>query len=255
MKQSDAVIITWIVLWTLMSIATIYFRKYPYQWTQENIDHWSWLSNTWEMITHVSWKIGWSWENISENIWEYTKELIINQEWYKTLDLDNFPVIKVNNPIKNVRLIAEISFTDNFMKTYKYEDSTWYFFALKFFIWDLGNWWYYNVYRKENWGLWNSANRGLVWAKLAYEVRDWAIWYIDLTDKVPIAVDTEKWRENYQFTYIDMINYINSHLWSDLPIWVYLSSVTEKQWREITKIKSLKLVYIWKVWDVEIISN
>jgi len=37
--------------------------------------------------------------------------------------LEDFPKIRINNPIKDVKLIAEITFTDEFIRKYAYEDS------------------------------------------------------------------------------------------------------------------------------------
>lgn len=190
-----------------------------------------------------------------DNVWEYTKLIIKDKEWFDSNELSEFPIIKVNNTIKDIRLIAEISFTNDFMDKYKYEDSTGYFFALKFFVWDESNWWYYNVYRKNDWSVGNSKKNWLLWAKLAYEIKNGATRYITLNNNVPVAVDTNNRSKNTQYKYLDIENYINTHLWAELSIWVYLSSVHEKDWWEITKINSLKIVYVWNESDVEVIKD
>lgn len=227
-----------IIIWTIASIALIALTQITMPIKDNNNP-----TDTWNIIT---------WYVATGEISEYTKVLISDKEWYEKRELSEFPTIKVNNPIEKIRLIADISFTDEFVNKYNYENATWYYFALMFFVWDFENWWYYNVYRKQNWTVWNSKNNDLIWAKLAYKIRDWETWYIDLDEKVPVAVDPSKRMPTYQYTYLDMKNYINSHLWQELPIWVYLSSVFEQKWRKFTKINSLKLVYVWTETDVEI---
>lgn len=234
------------IIWSIATLFIMWFIIFFKFYNNEYVIYPD-IPNTWSDIINT-------WSDIN-SMWDKEKILISNQEWYLTKSLDNFPKVKFNNPVKDIKLIAEISFTDNFVKKYNYENSTWYFFALKFFVWNFDNWWYYNVYRKQNGAVWNDNKRWLVWAKLAYEIRDWVKWEIDLNYKVPIAVSADKWMPTYQVRYLNIEDYINNHIWEELPIWIYLSSVTEKQWREITKIKSLKLVYVWREADVEVISN
>ena len=70
--------------------------------------------------------------------WEYRKTIIENLNWVKEDKvLDDYPKIRINSQIKEVKLVAEITFTDEFVKKYNYGNSNWYFFALKFFVWDL----------------------------------------------------------------------------------------------------------------------
>lgn len=227
-----------IILWIIASIVLISFSQITMHIEDNNNS-----IDTWNIIT---------WYVATGEISEYTKVLISDKEWYEKRELSEFPTIKVNNPIEKVRLIADVSFTDEFVMKYNYENAVWYYFALMFFVWDFENWWYYNVYRRQNWSVGNSEKDWLIGAKLAYKVRDWETWYIDLNNNVPVAVDASKWMPTYQYTYLDIKNYINSHLWEELPIWVYLSSVSELKWWKFTKINSLKLVYVWRESDVEV---
>jgi hypothetical protein len=48
--------------------------------------------------------------------------------------LSDYPKIKINKPINNIQLVAEINFTNDFKNKYDYENSTSYFFSLKFFL-------------------------------------------------------------------------------------------------------------------------
>lgn len=233
------------------SILIILFLMY---WNKDLIKNkfswwiYSWSINTWLVIIETWFK--------NDFIWEYTKNLILNKDWYnKTKTLKDFPKIRINNSIKDVKIIADITFTNNFINKYDYENSNWYFFALKFFLWDFDNGWYYNVYRKQNWWVWNSYNHDLVWAKLAYKIRDWVTWYIPLNDKIPVAVNPENRSPTYQYKYLNIEKYLNENIWKDIPIWVYLSSVKELKWWELIKIKELKIVYTGKEWDLEVIQQ
>jgi hypothetical protein len=238
------------IIWWSLYIAVILFwivslKTYKYFFHKVDI-------NTWTVNT---WTIGIETGVDSNFISEHTKILITNQEWYpKNKTLDDFPKIKINNSIKNVKLIADITFTDKFINTYAYENSDWYFFALRFFLWGFDNWWYYSVYRKQNGWVSNSFWHNLVWAKLAYEIRDWATWYIDLNNKVPVAVDPQERTPTYQYKFLNIEKYLNENIWKEIPIGVYLSSVSELYWRELTKIKELKIIYSGKEWDLKVIQ-
>ena len=202
-----------------------------------------------------------SWTNLSgtiqsgSDIWKNEKTIVT---WFyilwKEKTPSDYPKIKLNSPINNIQLIAEIDFDNHFEKTYDYENSANYFFGLKFFLWTFDNWWYYNVYRKQNWWVGNSPKNNLFWAKPAIEIRDWATRYIQLTHSVPVAVDPTKRSPWYQFTYFDAEWYLNNNIWKEIPIWVYLSSTSEVKWFNLTYIKSLKMIYIWKKDAIEVIK-
>lgn len=183
-----------------------------------------------------------------------SKTLIENQEWYSDLNIKNFPKIKINNNISGIHLIAEVTFTDDFVRKYRYEDSEWYFFALNFFIGSVENGWFYNVYRDQYWWVKNSEKHWLTWAVLAKKINETTIRDIPLNSKVPVAVESKNWTPAYQFKYLDIEKYLSENLWKELPIWVYLSSVKEVKWYELTRIVSLKLIYLWDESDVEVIN-
>lgn len=217
--------------------------------SEKNIFQKETISGTWVII-----QTGET-QNLEDIFGQYEKTLITNKNWYpKEKKLEDFPKIKINNPIKDVKLIAEIAFTDEFIKKYAYEDSKWYFFGLKFFLGDFDGGGYYNVYRKQNWWVWNSYNHNLVGAKLAYQIKEWTTWYITLNNKVPVAVEAENRSPSYQFWYLNMEKYISENVWKEIYIGVYLSSVSELKWWELTRVKSLKIIYTGKEWDVEIIE-
>ena len=140
------------------------------------------MVNTWN---------AYSWYNFYvQDVRQYEKIIVT---WFSLSKIDkttnDYPRIKINKPIKEIQLVAEITFTKNFIDKYKYEDSPSYFFGLKFFLWDFDNGGYYNVYRKQNWWVGNSPKNNLFGAKPANEIRDWTTRYIPLTDNVPIWVD------------------------------------------------------------------
>jgi hypothetical protein len=91
-------------------------------------------------------------------------------------------------------------------------------------------------------------------AKTAAEIRDWATRYISLNNAVPIAVEATDRTPSYQFTYFNAEKYLNNNIGKEIPIGVYLSSTSEVKWRNLTYIKSLKIIYVWEKDAIEVIN-
>lgn len=214
--------------------------------------------NTWDLLSELkisnkrladllynntSWVlINESWLNKNNVFGQYELNIIKNFSITGDKSLSNYPLLKINKKVQKIQLVIDTTFTDSFTQKYDYEFSNWYFFALKFFLWDFDNGWYYSVFRKDSWGVWNSSNDGLIWAKTASEVNNWTTRYIDITNRVPIANN----KESYWFTYINALWYINNNIWNEIRIWAYLSSTKEVDGRNLTKIKSMKIIYEWE---------
>lgn len=208
------------------------------------VDIWSGNSpNSWEINQSHSW-----------NISIFEKDII---NWFSISKIsktaNDYPKIIIRNKLISAKLVAEIDFTDWFKNKYKYEDSNSYYFALKFFLWDFNNWWYYEVFRWTNNWVANSSKQWLYWAKLASNINWWTTREIDLS-KVRIAVEWGKSTENYWYKYFYWLDYLNSNLNKEIPIWVYLSSTKEIKWRNLTYIKNLKIVYYGKQDSIDIVQ-
>lgn len=216
-------------------------------WNNKEISNISWI-NTWDNII--------SWDNIDINSWItaiFEKDIITGFSLNKiNKTLSDYPKIIVKENLISAKLVAEVDFTQRFKNKYQYENSKSYYFALKFFLWDFNNWGYYEVFRWMNNWVANSSKQWLNWAKLAYLINGGTKREIDLS-KVRIAVEWWKATENYWYKYFYWLNYLNSNLNKEIPIWVYLSSTKEIKWRNLTYIKNLKIVYYGKEDSIEVV--
>lgn len=189
----------------------------------------------------ISWSIYWQFEKV------ITEDFIIDG----TRTIFKYPQIIIKKPIKNVYLQIDVEFSDEFKSMYSYKNSDDYFFALKFFIWDFNNWWYFSVIRNSNWWVNNSKDDQLIWAKSAKEINLGTSWYIPLNDTVPIA--KENWNYWYEFMNSKLI--LDQSINKPLYIGAYLSSTKFQQWWEFTKIKKMKLIYEWYENSIDTINK
>jgi hypothetical protein len=243
--KKNIILILILIILSALSIFLIY-KTYNF-WIYLNnwyINVWSWNITTGENHT---------WNN--ELLWTQKIQLISNKLFRneKSFSTSLFPKIKINRMPQNIKLIANIDFAQEF-KQYEYTKSDWYGFAIRFFIDSINNWWFYNVFRKTNWAVWNDYSRWLTWWILWKDINWWFEWQIPLYQNIPIAVNTENVALGNQFTYINPYNYLSNNLWKDIVIGVYLSSVKEFPWRKIMLIKELSLEYEWYKNDIEIIK-
>ena len=191
-----------------------------------------------------------TWNNTGQEI--QTKNIVSNFDTTITNhETENYPKIKFNKPVSDITLIAEIDFTDKFKEKYSYEEARWYGFALKFFIGNKDNGWFYNTFRKDNRWVGNDSTLWLDWRKPAYLINGGATRYIPLDEKVKVAVPYSSLNSNLRYININMLWYIEENLWERLPIGVYLSSTRELEGRQLTKIKELKIKYYWDPEDIE----
>lgn len=210
------------------------------------------VSTTWSIV-QTGLVITEDWPNNTQLIEKViVSDFVINKKYPSISD---YPVIRLNEYVEDLKLVVEIDFTDWFEQKYSYENSEWYFFALNIFLWDLDNGWFYEVYRKANGWVWNSIKHWLNWAKPAYKIKDWTEREIPITNSMRIAVGAEERTKEVQFKYFGWLNYLYNHIGENIPLWVYLSSTKEVKWRNLTYIKSMKLVYKWKETDVEIMGK
>lgn len=237
-------IIVVVISFLVTAILAIYF------WDKETFDNILNKHLTWNIIeTYTGLDLTWNVSNQKKEI--YKKILLENKDFWsvKEKTYTEFPLIKINNFPENIKLIATIDFSDNFKSLYKdYVTSPGYWFALKFFIWNFDNWWFYNVYRKTNWWLWNDPRKWLDWWQVWNNINWWYTWSIPLSENIKIAVPFEKVSLWYQYQFINPIKYLE--IWKDLPIWVYLSSTKEVPWWKLMKIKELKIEYYWYEHDI-----
>lgn len=209
-------------------------------------------------ITHViTWQqLTWTTVTGDINSWSasiiYTKKLLQEPLEIKgdTLIEQDFPIITVKKPINNIKISFEVTFTDYFKKYFQsYVEADWYFFAFKFFIWTIDNWWFYEVFRNQNDGVSNSINWDLNGAKTWKEINNWYTRVIEW-EQVKIAFPAGK----YGYTYAYPKNYINSKVGQTLHIWWHLSSVKEMKWRNFTRINQITIEYEWDKDAIEVIQ-
>jgi hypothetical protein len=212
-----------------------------------NRDIWaipSWeVSNSWTIET-------WSGEpnTILDNEKEHKLEVLTWSLISSSLDIGNYPEIKINSTISWWTILFEIEPTDS-VKNYGYFSSESYYFAFRFFIWDFQNWWYSNVFRNIDNGVSNDLSSWLNWAISGKNLKNSYIWSIPLDKNVIIAKD----RDSYWYWYINTLKMINDNLWKNIHIGWFLSSIKEVNgWWEITKIKSITIIYEGKKWALSL---
>lgn len=189
-------------------------------------------------------------ENIptDENIWpiENTKnhEIIISWPFIFQNDefnIANYPSIQINKKIEGWFIEFDVDPYSWLADRSSYLKSKNYFFAFRFFIGNIENGWYYQVFRKENWWVANDRDFNLMWAISGEEFRDWNTWIIPISDKVTFA----KEKGQFGYKYVDILGYINSSIDKTLKIGGFTSSVSEEpNWWKLNKINSIKIKYI-----------
>lgn len=222
--------ITWVWFSTL-----IYLEK-----TKDNNDISVWLpiydASTWEIPTWIN--------DPNSKDDNFTQIEVFSWDFsITTLEVDKYPKVKINKPIKWWKIIFDIEVVDS-VKDYWYFTSPKYFFALRFFIWDFKNGWYFNVFRSEFGWVENSKKSWLDWAIPGVMLKEWFTWEIPIDKEVIIA----KNKDEYWYTYINTLDIINSYVWKEINIWWFLSSIKEYPeggW-QITKIKRIYIDYEWE---------
>lgn len=198
--------------------------------------------------SHLTW-----WEKISHQKVPLLKNTDFRNESALTLNL--FPKIKINRMPNNLKLLVTVGFNENFSKYYSARtNSDWYWFALRFFLGTLDNWWFFNVYRKTNWGVANDPPRWLTWWIVWSQIKNWYTWEIPLYKKVAIATPFEKVAIWYQYTYFDPLLYLNNNIGNELKIWAYLSSIKNVPGRKLMKIIDMSIEYEWLANDVILVQ-
>jgi len=240
--------IIWVIsLVCLTILLAIYF------WDRKIFDDVFNRNSTWHVIINTWINLTWSVE-IKEKK-DYNKILIENKDFwnYKEKTYDMFPKIKINRLPENIKLVTTVDFADKFKSLYgDYVTSNWYWFALRFFIWNFDNWWFYNVFRKTNWWLGNDPTRGLNWWQVWSKINGWFTREIPLNQTIKVAVPFEKVSVWYQYEYINPAQYLV--LWEDMSIGIYLSSTREVEWRRLMKIKELRIDYYWYENDIVVVE-
>lgn len=110
------------------------------------------------------------------------------------------------------------TFTDEFVKKYRYSDSKWYNFALKI------NWYYYNVLRNENWWVSNSISHWLTGAVPAYlfneeYCRDIMHWEIKVANKDSYWFHYMQYDSMREFGISTVKEWVKTHNLSLAPIY------------------------------------
>ena len=221
-------------MWVFTVWTIYYFSRNPQNYNGTI----SWeVTNSWTIQT-------WSWEpsTILDN-WEHKLEIYSGSLMTNSLDLGNYPLLKINSTITGWTILFEIEPTDN-VKDYWYFQSDSYFFAFRFFIGAFENGWYYDVFRKSNGWVWNDQTLWLDWAISGKNLSDGFEWAIPLQKNVRIAKD----KDSYWYGYIDTLQMINGNVTKKVAIWWFLSSIREfpDWWWKITKIKSINIIYYGK---------
>lgn len=234
--------VIWIVLymWLFTLWTILYLSRNP----QNGGLVISWeITNSWTIQT-------WSWEptTILDNEKEHRLEVLTWWLNVDLLDIAKYPEIIINSAISWWTILFEIEPTDK-VKSYGYFSSDSYYFAFRFFIGDFQNWWYYNVFRKANNGVWNDLSLWLNWAISGKNLSDGFEWAVPLDTSVVIAKD----KDSYGYGYINTLKMINSNIWKRIHIGGFLSSIKEVSgWWEITKIKSITIIYEGKKWALSL---
>lgn len=258
---------TWFFILLIAIVAILWFflfkEKVP---IPDNWNNWTWNVITIDPIftgNNSTW-------NNTLSTWNTTTGQILEEvTTHEVVILSDF-VMKKSNPfprdypqvifkniekIKNPILVINATFTDDFERTYQYDDASWYFFALKVFMWSFDNGGYYDVFRNEAWWVKNSSAQWLDGAKSWREVAEWVTWEIPLFDTIKLAVEPEERKVNYQFKYLNFKNYIMRNQWNPINIWAYLSSTKEMKWRNLMYINEMKIVYEGFEWDITVSSK
>lgn len=207
-----------------------------------DINIWNWNISTWHIF---------SWEII-----ELQEKIILENSNFSNESNFNkflFPQIIFNRLPENTTLVATINFTDYFKTTYpSFAFSNSYWFALRFFIDDLDNGWFYNVFRRTNGSVWYDKDRGLDWWVPWVNISNSYTWNIPL-DIVNIATTFEETHPWFQYKSFNIQRYIRNRLSSPLTIWVYLSSVPNVPGWQLMHIEKLSIQYEWYENDIIIV--
>lgn len=228
-------------------------QKYN-QWTEALITGsqiTTWQISSWTSATGLAIETGqvtWtSDQQISKYTASWNKSVIINNS---VVNNSLYPLIQINDQVSNVIVYYEVDFTDYFKKRYKsYLSVPAYFFAFKFFIGDIQNWWFYNVIRNQIGGVSNSNNEWLKGAKLWKEI-NWGFTWSIPWKSAKIAKEINE----YWYGLFSIENMINKSVWKKLRIWWYLSSTKDMKWRNFTLIKSIKIEYVGTSWAIQFVE-
>jgi hypothetical protein len=189
----------------------------------------------------------WDYQQLTWDQWrtiEYTKHLTINNSVVRN---SLYPSIQINSQVSDVQVIFEIDFTDYFKRLYSsYVNAPRYFFAFKFFVWDVPNWWFFNVTR--NTAGWVSNTDILSWAFLWRDIVWWKTRTIPWSNAI-IANPTNPWYRSFSIQ-----DFLNNNVWRQVSIWWYLSSTKDMRWWNFTVIRSIRIEYFWPENAIEFVE-
>lgn len=234
--------------------------------------NWSW-SKTWEWNDYSDCRVSscsWWFELIDNTCLSEIRQRTIVFTWSfaaKSHTLWSYQKIKINDTIQNGTIKITIDFQelyknglyDNFIYWWKKDwshanpDKFWLFF----FLWKwnqgalspytFGYGWFFDVLtQSERWILGNSSTLWLNWLVPWNQIIDWYSWEMPIENNIIFATNIDEWRSDYQFKRLNLLDYINNSIWSNLYIGWYLSNMDNKKWWEITQVKSIEIQYMGK---------
>lgn len=222
----------------IIFLMVVLYLTYYFSGSLKRDDNGSLVITTWDNLNTGSLNTGnivITWEYFQ--VIQFDKEIIINNSIVKN---SLYPTIQINDTISDVKVSFELDFTNYFKQRYSsYINAPRYFFALKFFIWDISNGWFYNVIRNEAWWVSNTRDNLLTGAVLWKDIMGWYTWTIPWAN-AKVANTDRVWYSNFS-----IINVINDNVWKQLRIWWYLSSTKDMKWRNFTLIKNIRIEYKW----------
>lgn len=197
------------------------------------------------------------------------RERVIRLNWPIFADaysIWSYPLLRVNKEIQGWEIKMTIDFKeeykdgryDNFIYGWKLDWSNtnpapfWLFF----FFWKENQklqspyifwyWWFFDAISNNNGGdLRNSNDLAINWVVPWNQIVGWYTWEIPISDNIVFATKKWEWSSDFKFKRLDIMNYINDNLWSNLYIWWFLSSMNNEDWWTFTNIKSIEITYIW----------
>lgn len=158
-----------------------------------------------------------------------------------SIDTNQYPSIRINKKIKSWKISFNVSVNDSMKKSW-YLKSDNYCFSFRFFIWDLDNWWYYNVFRNANNWVSNDQKIWLNWCIPWVVMANSNTRSIPLSDSIIVANN----KDNYWYHTINTLSFLNDNVGKEVNLWWYLSSVKEipNGWM-FTMINNIVIEYEW----------
>lgn len=190
---------------------------------------------------------------VIENIDTWMQKVLLTWPFHnnsESMGINQYPAIKINKKIDSWKISFNISVSDSMKKSW-YLKSDNYCFSFRFFIWDFGNWWYYNVFRNSNNGVANDQSIWLNWCIPWVVLANSNTRTIPLSDSIIVAND----KDSYWYHTINTLSFINDNAGKTVNLWGYLSSVKEvpNGWM-FTVINSITIEYDGDKDSIEIVK-